>query len=258
MSMLKCPECGKEVSSKATNCPNCGCPLESAENNVQQPGSNLNGAVQNQPERICPTCGKHYIGNFCPNGCNAPVSQQPAKQKGKKKMKPAAIVAIVIVCVVAFAAIMGTLFGENTADETTGASAVSSTSLKESSEAKKDVEKVIYSDSNVKVSFIKVSDAADVVGVTACYVHLKVENVGSKTFTVALTDAYANNSAVAILSGLPMTLEPGKNSKQPFMFGYNEILKSADEVEKLEFKINLLDENLRTFKTSEKVTVKVK
>ena len=49
-----------------------------------------------------------------------------------------------------------------------------------------------------------------------------------------------------------------KNSKQPFMFGYNEILKSADEVEKLEFKINLLDENLRTFKTSEKVTVKVK
>lgn len=26
MAMIKCPECGKEISSKATVCPNCGCP----------------------------------------------------------------------------------------------------------------------------------------------------------------------------------------------------------------------------------------
>lgn len=26
MSMINCPECGKEISDKATNCPNCGCP----------------------------------------------------------------------------------------------------------------------------------------------------------------------------------------------------------------------------------------
>lgn len=34
MSMIKCPECGKEISDKATNCPNCGCP--SAEWNMAE------------------------------------------------------------------------------------------------------------------------------------------------------------------------------------------------------------------------------
>lgn len=28
MAMIKCPECGKEISSSAINCPNCGCPIE--------------------------------------------------------------------------------------------------------------------------------------------------------------------------------------------------------------------------------------
>ncbi len=27
MALMKCPECGKEVSSQATACPHCGCPV---------------------------------------------------------------------------------------------------------------------------------------------------------------------------------------------------------------------------------------
>ena len=27
MSLIKCPECGKEISDKSTSCPNCGCPV---------------------------------------------------------------------------------------------------------------------------------------------------------------------------------------------------------------------------------------
>lgn len=27
MALIKCPECGKDVSDKAIACPNCGCPL---------------------------------------------------------------------------------------------------------------------------------------------------------------------------------------------------------------------------------------
>lgn len=26
MALIKCPECGKEISDRATSCPNCGCP----------------------------------------------------------------------------------------------------------------------------------------------------------------------------------------------------------------------------------------
>ena len=29
MSLIKCPECGKDVSDKAVFCPNCGCPIKS-------------------------------------------------------------------------------------------------------------------------------------------------------------------------------------------------------------------------------------
>lgn len=27
MALIKCPECGKEVSERAVSCPNCGCPI---------------------------------------------------------------------------------------------------------------------------------------------------------------------------------------------------------------------------------------
>ena len=27
MALIKCPECGKEISDKALACPNCGCPI---------------------------------------------------------------------------------------------------------------------------------------------------------------------------------------------------------------------------------------
>ena len=35
MALIRCPECGKELSDKATACPNCGCPIQSI--GAQQP-----------------------------------------------------------------------------------------------------------------------------------------------------------------------------------------------------------------------------
>ena len=32
--MIKCPECGKEISSKALSCPHCGCPISDAKAKV--------------------------------------------------------------------------------------------------------------------------------------------------------------------------------------------------------------------------------
>ena len=33
--LIKCPECGKEISDQASSCPNCGCPISISNN--QQP-----------------------------------------------------------------------------------------------------------------------------------------------------------------------------------------------------------------------------
>ena len=30
MALIKCPDCGKEISSRAISCPNCGCPINNA------------------------------------------------------------------------------------------------------------------------------------------------------------------------------------------------------------------------------------
>ncbi len=39
MALIKCPECGKEISDKASNCPNCGNPIAEKQNEatVQTP-----------------------------------------------------------------------------------------------------------------------------------------------------------------------------------------------------------------------------
>lgn len=35
MALIKCSECGKEISNKATTCPNCGCPIEKEKKKVR-------------------------------------------------------------------------------------------------------------------------------------------------------------------------------------------------------------------------------
>lgn len=45
MALIKCPECGKEISDRAGSCPSCGCPLETANEpkiEIQTPKKNVN------------------------------------------------------------------------------------------------------------------------------------------------------------------------------------------------------------------------
>ena len=50
MALIKCPECGKEISDKAQSCPNCGCPIEDAlkttNQNEQKPQQDNKQATQ--------------------------------------------------------------------------------------------------------------------------------------------------------------------------------------------------------------------
>ena len=50
MSLIKCPECGKEISDKADSCLNCGCPLE--QKRYMTNSSNGKSVVIK-----CPKCG---------------------------------------------------------------------------------------------------------------------------------------------------------------------------------------------------------
>lgn len=51
MALIKCPECGKEVSNRAKNCVHCGNPLDMQESNVF---SNLNNEINNENHQTAP------------------------------------------------------------------------------------------------------------------------------------------------------------------------------------------------------------
>lgn len=53
MSLIKCPECGKEISDKANACPNCGNPMN------QQPQQVL--LPQQEEYLCCPRCGSREL-----------------------------------------------------------------------------------------------------------------------------------------------------------------------------------------------------
>ena len=75
MALIKCKECGHEVSDKASACPNCGCPI-----------SEINS-------KICEECGSPIPNNVskCPN-CGCPVKEV----EGKKRFSPKKLFGVMI------------------------------------------------------------------------------------------------------------------------------------------------------------------
>lgn len=54
MALIKCPECGKEISDQAVSCPNCGTPINKTEKKFcQHCGESIDKDCV-----ICPKCGK--------------------------------------------------------------------------------------------------------------------------------------------------------------------------------------------------------
>ena len=48
MALIKCPECGKEISDRASTCPNCGCPVKADVSNVDNSAKDTNNTDANQ------------------------------------------------------------------------------------------------------------------------------------------------------------------------------------------------------------------
>ena len=46
MALIKCPECGKQISDRAASCPNCGCPIGNAPTSIKVNTLNYDGKVK--------------------------------------------------------------------------------------------------------------------------------------------------------------------------------------------------------------------
>lgn len=79
MALIKCSECGKEISDKAKNCVHCGCPVEK--------------------ELTCNECGKNINidDNVCKN-CGCPIEKKKNKKKTPNLFMKIWLIFCIIVC----------------------------------------------------------------------------------------------------------------------------------------------------------------
>lgn len=94
MALIKCPECGKEISDKATSCPGCGCPVE----------------VQEAPVIDSSICEKSEEGQKVENEdfdeLTATANSDGVKAKKKSKMLlPAICIGLIAIAGIVFAVI---------------------------------------------------------------------------------------------------------------------------------------------------------
>lgn len=67
MALIKCDDCGKDVSTLAVSCPSCGCPIEKNEisipdgSRIMCPDGRCTGIINRTG--TCGICGKHYLWN---------------------------------------------------------------------------------------------------------------------------------------------------------------------------------------------------
>lgn len=74
MALIKCSNCGKDISDKATACPQCGEPVV------------IEAAVEEPKPLLCEECGAELLENteVCPN-CGCPVTtEEPAEDTPQK------------------------------------------------------------------------------------------------------------------------------------------------------------------------------
>lgn len=63
MAMMKCPDCGKDVSNQATACPGCGHPIKAAEARPIVVSAGPSAGVAAVLSLVIPGAGQMYAGS---------------------------------------------------------------------------------------------------------------------------------------------------------------------------------------------------
>lgn len=94
MALVKCPNCGSEISDKAAVCPKCGVhfPTEKPKKVCKECGHTLDIDATVCPECGCPVEAENYQ--------QEPIQKKEVKKSSKKKYLIFGIVAVLLVCIV--------------------------------------------------------------------------------------------------------------------------------------------------------------
>jgi len=83
-----------------------------------------------------------------------------------------------------------------------------------------------------------------------------VENNSNQKTTVTLTDMYTNGMSAFPMAAMPMEIAPGKRSKSPFIYSYNQLdISERSEIESIEFLIHFWDDSLDDIAVTPVITI---
>lgn len=235
MALIKCPECRKEISDKATNCPNCGSPVN--------------------------------IGNTNSDPVVSHIPDEPQKTKKKKGGCLTTILKVIGILVIIIIVINILLGGSDNSKETTATKTGEIASSDDSSEIKdkesSDEEEIIDNVFHVgdvieaedcKISFLSASeyDTENMFlqpkdGYTYYQMEFEFENTGDSDlalssmlgWTCYADDYKVDQTWIGDENGLDGSVSPGKKSKGSIYF---EIPKDAESIE-LEYETNFWTED---------------
>lgn len=168
------------------------------------------------------------------------------QQPHKKKL--GCLIAIIIVAVIAALVVVAFAVGIDSLSDVGKAESSSTTnSAKADSSTSSKVKKKelhVYKDEVLNIDYIDVYEEPDAVeGVV--YLQLRVQNLSKQTVTLSLDNVAINGITTQSGTALPITLEPGKTTKTPFIiFTKNTDISSVKDIKKLEFSMNAMNDDL--------------
>ena len=117
-------------------------------------------------------------------------------------------------------------------------------------------EQVFYEDDILKATFVNVSEQAGLNGVG--YIGVKFENKSDSEITVLPMDSSVNDTMAMYFSGVPATMQGGKKLNYAWGFYFDKAgITDISEVEKLEFSLEIVDENMHQLVRTDIITIEV-
>lgn len=112
----------------------------------------------------------------------------------------------------------------------------------------------VHDDNYISVSFVKVHEMPDISN--TLFLDLQAKNNSDEKITVYLQDAYVNDQMVQFGSGVPLDLLPNKEKTHSFFCTFEAAgISSIDELEKIGFKAEVINENTEMIETTENIEV---
>lgn len=114
----------------------------------------------------------------------------------------------------------------------------------------------IYKDQYVEVKFEGVGELPSIDGMSA--INLTLKNLDDEEITVLFMDSSVNGTMVQFVSGVPATMQGGKEIVYTLSFN-NETAGISDysEIDELEFSLSVNDANFAEISRSELLTVEI-